>query len=81
MMHGARETALFFLADCHQTCLAMRARFDLDKGHNIAPHRDNINLAAMGRIAQGENAVSLYQEKSRRDPFSKKAEPVGFSPS
>jgi hypothetical protein len=80
MMHGAREAALFFLADSHQTCLAMRARFDFDKDNNIAPHSDNIDLAAMGRIAQGENAVSLYQEKSRRDPFSEKAEPVGFSP-
>jgi hypothetical protein len=81
MMHGARETALFFLTDSHQTCLAMRARFDLDKDHDIAPHRDDINLAAMSRVAQGEYAVSLYQEKSRCNPFGQKTEPVGFSPS
>ena len=80
MMHGAREAALFFLADSPQTCLAMRARFELDICHDIAPHRDNINLAAMGRIAQGENAVSLYQEKSRCNPLGQKTEPVGFSP-
>jgi hypothetical protein len=35
----------------------------------------------MSRVAQGEYAVSLYQEKSRCNPFGEKTEPVGFSPS